>query len=173
MAGQIDLTVSERDIRNAYQLHFNRHPLRKVVLVMGFGVIVGAVAAFLGNVRSTYTFMGIVGAALIWSVIVLGLIVCLNRFVLIPRIARKTYAQQADFRRPMSYRWDDDALEIIQSSGHWRRVWHEFVGWRRDDTALLLYQSDLLFNPIPVNNATQTAITEMEQQLIAHNIPKK
>ena len=174
MAGQItDLLVSEQDIRDAYQLHYSRYPLRKFMILIVAASVIGLIAAKLSGANDIGQALAVLGGILLWAIFILLVIIGLNRFILIPRIARKVHTQQADFHHPLTYQWDDESIEVQQIHGRWRRIWSEYVGWRRNDKTLLLYQSDMLFNLIPINATTQNAIAEIEQQLIAHNIPKK
>lgn len=174
MSGQItDLLVSEQDLRDGYELHFNRYSVRKFAIVIGFALFLGVLIIMLGGPGIMNKAFFILGGVLLWAIVVLCLIVALNRFILIPRVARKVHAQQTDFQRPMTFHWDDEALTVEQTSGHWRRLWSEYRGWRRNDKSLLLYQSDLLFSLIPINSTTHAAIDAFERQLVAHNIPKK
>ena len=174
MAGQItDLLVSEQDIRNAYQLHYSRYPLRKFMILTVAATVIGLIVAKLSGANGMGQALAVIGGTLLWAIFILLVIIGLNRFILIARIARKVHTQQADFHHPLRYQWDDESIEVQQTHGRWRRIWSEYVGWRCDDKTLLLYQSDILFNLIPINATTQNAIAEIEQQLVAHNIPKK
>ncbi len=70
-------------------------------------------------------------------------------FVLLPSRARKLHAQQADFREPVFYSWDDEAVEAKGFGGQSRRRWADYVKVSEGPDTILLYHNDQLYEAIP------------------------
>ena len=69
--------------------------------------------------------------------------------VLLPSRARKLHAQQADFREPVFYSWDDEAVEARGFGGQSRRLWANYVKVQEGPDTILLYHNDQLYEAIP------------------------
>lgn len=173
MSGQIEIQLREQDLQEAMRLHYGRRRGKSFFIMVAFGVVIALVIIAIARVDDIAKMMTILGTMLVWCIVILALVLVLNRFILIPRLSRKAYAQQADLRRPMVYRWDDERFALTQTNGHWTRPWCEFVSWRRGEKVFLFYQSDYLFHLLPINVDTIDAITAIHHHLVAHAVPEK
>jgi hypothetical protein len=93
----------------------------------------------------------------------------LRRF-LIPRRARRLFAQQKNLRRPTVFHWDDHGLSwtSVQSSG--TTPWTDYLKWRENEHMFLLYHSDLMFQMLP-KRAFRDAELLKSFATVVHRIP--
>ena len=85
--------------------------------------------------------------ALFW-VIFLSLIY-VSAYVQMPRRSRRVYAQQKSLQVPKQASWDAESLSLTSARGSYRFEWSDFLRIVENDAAILLFQSDALFNIIP------------------------
>lgn len=71
-----------------------------------------------------------------------------RRFVL-PRRARRIFAQQKNLQQPFELRWDDDALRGVSERGSSNTPWSDYLKSAQDDRIILLYLSDVMFQMVP------------------------
>lgn len=68
---------------------------------------------------------------------------------MLPRRARKQFAQQKNLQRPIEFSWDEQALHWASANGNGQMPWSDYVKRRQNERIVLLYLSDALFQMIP------------------------
>ncbi len=81
-------------------------------------------------------------------------IVLLGNYLHVPRRARRIYAQQKALHDVMVITWDDNEITLTSTRGVGSYNWSDFLKARRNEQALLLFQSDAAFNFIPMRVLT-------------------
>jgi len=71
------------------------------------------------------------------------------RRFLLPRRARRIFAQQKNLQQPFEIRWDDDGLRGVSERGSSHTPWSDYLKWSQDDRIILLYLSDVMFQMLP------------------------
>lgn len=71
------------------------------------------------------------------------------RTLLLPRRARRIYAQQKGLHGQIEYTWDAEAFSVKTERGQARTPWRDYVKYRESETLFLLYHSDIMFNMVP------------------------
>lgn len=87
------------------------------------------------------------GGVLFWTLI-LSLILTLN-YVLLPRRVRRIFVQQKALHDKVSIQWGDEGISFETGRGSSRFLWSDFVRIAENQKAIVLLQSDALFNFIP------------------------
>jgi hypothetical protein len=59
------------------------------------------------------------------------------------------FAQNAAFKSPLEYWWNDEAIFASNAMGRSRRPWGSYVRVREDEDVILMYQADNLFEMLP------------------------
>lgn len=72
-----------------------------------------------------------------------------NRRFILPRRARKLFAQQKNLQRPLRFGWDEQGLAWVNESGSGKTAWSDYLKWRENDRVFLLYLSDAMFQMLP------------------------
>jgi hypothetical protein len=109
-------------------------------------------AALLWSDRAIEPALGCLGAILYWTVL-LAVGHGLNA-LLLPRRTRRTFAQQKDLHGPVSIDWSEQGVAIQSARGSARFAWEDFVRVVEGRRAILLFQSDRLYNFIPKRTLT-------------------
>lgn len=108
-----------------------------------------------------------VGAAL--SAIVVLFIFIINS-VMIPRKARRIFAQQKSLHEDIEASWDDTALDLSTPSARSRHEWSDFRKWSEGSNVILLYQSDALFNMLPKRAFSPDGLADIRERLSQGNV---
>jgi hypothetical protein len=87
------------------------------------------------------------GGVLFWSFI-LSLILGLN-YVLLPRRVHRIFLQQKALHDEVRIQWNDEGISFESGRGSSRFLWSDFVRIAENQKAIVLLQSDALFNFIP------------------------
>ena len=146
---KIFFTPSEEDLLAAYNLHIRRYSGKRMMWMLVIGAIIGlTLAAMEGFDDPMVSFVTIL-SMIIWAAIVVAIIQIMIPRYWIPRLARKTYAQQKDLRLETNTWWDDEKLYSSnkQANAHFEFV--DMVKWIANEDTLLIYRSDHLFNFLP------------------------
>lgn len=146
---KIVFTPSEDDLLAAYSLHIKRYSSKRLIAMLIIGAIIGLALAALEGFENPMTSAITIFSMIIWAAIVVAIIQFMIPRYWVPRLARKTYAQQKDLRLETTTWWDDEKLF---SSNEQTRAHFEFVDmvkWLANDDTLLIYRSDHLFNFLP------------------------
>lgn len=100
------------------------------------------------------------------------------RFILLhlvmPRRARRIFAQQKSLHGEIDYQWDDDALTIKTERAQARMLWSDYIKWRENERLFVLYQSDIVFNLVPKRLFSDASQRDDFHRILATRIaPKK
>lgn len=95
-----------------------------------------------------------------------------NRFLVLPRRARRLYEQQKGLQVPFVHEITPAALISTDEFGHGERPWSHFLKWREDKDILLLYLTDIQSVLIPKRFTTEEQIQALRERLQEHNIRK-
>jgi YcxB-like protein len=71
------------------------------------------------------------------------------RSFVLPRRARRRFAQQKSLHGEVQFDWDEDGLAWATERGSGKTPWGDYLKWREDDRFILLYQTDVLFQMVP------------------------
>lgn len=158
----VAFTIDETLIVAASRLHLSRYRLRFFAFILICAVI-GAMLTLLDRDQ------GDAGALLIraaWAMVptlALGLVLALAlHYLFFPFIARRNFRQQKALAEPMLLSWTDD--EYCYTTGKSRTVmpFAHLYGYRRSDSLILLYLTNVLYLVVPVaplrSSATETAL---------------
>ncbi len=159
---KIVFTPSEQDLMSAYGLHIGRYSGKRLIWMLAIGLMIGVGLAVMDGFSDPFASIITILSMVIWAAIVVAIIQFLIPRYWVPRLARKTYAQQKDLRLETTTWWDDEKLfsSNEQTKAHFEFV--DMVKWLANDDTLLIYRSDHLFNFLPVrvfrNNAELDAL---------------
>lgn len=147
----IQVQLDAEDYVSAQALH-NAWTRKRVVTTLGFGVA-GLLLALL-----RYEWSMVAGGALIGGAIGGAVAHELARKLLLPRRARRLFAQQKNLQRPLTFHWDDSGLAWSSENGSGKTAWSDYLKRRQNDRVVLLYHSDAMFQMLP-----RRAFTRLEQ----------
>ena len=161
----ITYVITEAQLVPAMQHHLMRRLTTGVVrwLLIVAGVFAGLAAVLIvaaGTRPDPVLIAAIVGAG--------GGILAVHLWVA-PHLARRQFRQSAALRAPQSVTWDDAALRFDSERGHAVMPFAEFHGWSEADEVLMLYQTEMLFYPVPLP-ALGTAAENLRDRLIAAGV---
>lgn len=146
---KILFTPSEEDLLAAYSLHIRRYSGKRLIWMLILGAIIGLALAALDGFEDPMVSTITVLSMIIWAAIVVAIIQFMIPRYWVPRLARKTYAQQKDLRLETTTWWDDDKLFSSNEQANAHFEFADMVKWFANDDTLLIYRSDHLFNFLP------------------------
>ena len=76
-----------------------------------------------------------------------------HRYVYLPLFARRLFANYPLLRTGHTFAFEPDGLRYSTERTKAFLVWRDFVGWRADDTSVLLYSSPRQFVVVPARLA--------------------
>ena len=137
------------DVLAASRLHFTTSLKTKGILrsyLRG-----GAICATAGLAVAWFLDLPLVLTALVglayW---VLFLSLCLlAAYLRLPRQTRRTFAQQKSLQGNFTIEWSDVGISTTSERGHSQFKWEDFITIVEGRDAIVLRQSDMLFNFIP------------------------
>ena len=88
-----------------------------------------------------------IGGMLFWTLI-LSLILALN-YTILPSRVRRIFMQQKALHDEVAIHWGDDGISFASGRGSSKFLWSDFVRIAENPKAIVLLQSDALFNFIP------------------------
>ena len=156
MAGAVTFEISESDAvaasvaANARRL---RQPKTAVVLTVLYLAVIALLAILLGREK--------LPSLLIAAVIAAPLALAIIRHVLQQRSARAHYHQTAGLHGPFTFKWDQDGFSIEHSKGRATMDWSDLVDVSIRDDVVLLHQSELLYNMVPVRAFTPEQLADL------------
>jgi len=109
-----------------------------------FGVIAVGLVWDEPAVAKLVTFLG---GVLFWTLL-LTLILMLN-YLLLPRRVRRIFVQQKTLHDEVAIEWNDQSISFTSRRGASRFLWSDFLRVAENQKAIVLLQSDVLFNFIP------------------------
>lgn len=152
MNGRFSFTPTQADLLTAFKLHYPAVPRKRFGYFLLFAAFVGfAVAQMPGGVRAPETLAMMAGMTLFGAIVFL-VIQAIVRLWWMPRYVRRIFAQQAELRHPTHVSWDENGFHATSESGEFRQQWKDFYRWKRNDSMILLYRSEALFNFISLES---------------------
>jgi hypothetical protein len=140
--------VTAQDLIAGYRLNFLSALKRRKVWVRSavLAIVLGTGSAFLfaddlGTVLGA--LVGVAYVALLLSVI------WLTCFLLLPRRARRIFAQQKALHDQITIEWSETLITVRSERGATTFKWSDFVRSLENRDIILLFQSDAVFNFVP------------------------
>jgi hypothetical protein len=167
------VTLSEQDLIDANKLHCAR-VLRSRRSLAIYAVIFGMLFVIIVTKIEAPVLMRVAWALTMAALLAVGAIlaqIVLNA-ALIPRMARRNYAEQASLRKPAEIAATRDTLSFRQSDSHSNTIWDEFTGWSEDSLILLVYRSRALFNILPKRHFAADEIDQIRERLLSAGLKK-
>lgn len=112
------------------------------------GLVFGVIAVGLDwqePVKAKVTTL--VDGVLFWTLL-LSLILAFN-YALLPRRVRRIFVQQKALHDEVAIHWTDESISFESGRGSSRFVWSDFIRIADNKAAIVMLQSDALFNFIP------------------------
>ena len=145
-------TPTSADLVDANQLWFtNNLKSSRQYLAYAFG------GAFFAALAVWLAYPELVGAlaltaaaaagVVFWTILLAG-ILGLN-YLLLPRKAHRIFAQHKALHAVTHVRWNEEGIVFETEHGHSRHFWTDFVDMAENETLVLLFQSENLFNFVP------------------------
>ena len=174
MSGMIGFTPDPDDYVAACRANFLaawRRPsaLKRYAIGIGVTAVLGGAFGWFAEREIVPALIVATGAGLYMALlllVILGL-----TFLLLPRRARKLFAQQRSIHRRFEYRWSEDGLESSSDLGSVTRAWSDFHGWRRAPSTFLLYHNAQMFEFLPIRVMTGEQAEDLHATLARFGPP--
>jgi hypothetical protein len=171
----MQIKYSAEDVVNANAQHWKRSffgfKFARVVFI--FGLILGVFYAYLaylaGEGINGMALAAIAGFAAI--VAILSAMSLINRYVFLPRSARKAMMQMKEYHGPWDFAFNDHRLFIKTPRGEATLPFTDFLKWNEDDRLILLYRTDKMFNLLPKQQFDAEFLQMLRTELVAANVP--
>lgn len=139
----VEVLLNIDDYVAAQAMHTRWTRKRAVVLLCSgaVGIVVG------GFVPSAWAFA--IGFTLVGCAVGGAIGFEFARRFVIPKRARRIFAQQKALRRSRVYHWDDTGLRSVSEHAEGTMPWTDFLKQRESDRLYLLYLSDAMFVMMP------------------------
>jgi hypothetical protein len=171
MSGQLSFRCSASELEAAHRAHLREISRVRLVVLVFFGVSVGILISWMDGFRSLNTTLTYVAIMLAWLLVVMTVIIVGFRWFWLKRFSNRIYHQQSEFRGDIHVMWDDAGFKTETDSGTFNARWGDFHAWKRTDTMLLLYRSEVMYNFIPLGDPdTVKAADDIVAALIANGI---
>ena len=137
---KIQCQIEPNDVLEAQLLHIRPRPVLKwfglfAILMFTVSAIIHLIITPIRHVSWTPLFMFILVAYLVF-----------HFRVLLPRHARKIFTQQKGLQVPYEIEITDDMYSAASERGTSKCPWNEFHKYKRNESTILVYQSDALFH---------------------------
>ena len=176
MAGRAAFTLSAEDFvamqRAVYlrQLRTRRFVVRLVLAAAAVWLAGAGVFHLLGEPQAEAFRLGLfilLGGAVGVTILIGG------TYLLIPRRARRLFAQQRMLHYPMEVAWDAQGIGWRTPHGETRIPWSDYLAWQRTPTLFLLYASDLLLYTVPVRALDEAGAADIAAAAAAGGLPRR
>ncbi|MFN2100542.1 YcxB family protein [Altererythrobacter sp. MF3-039] len=165
VGNRAEFTITEAQViagtREAMKRHFTRMPYSGILTATY--VLVVALLAFLLDSRS---LVPLLAAAVIAPPIAYWLIMKFS----VPWQARRHFRQAALLSDRSYVEWDSEGITLGGPKGQARLGWHDFYAWDRIAELVMLYQSEAMFNMIPVEAIGEVGADQIEGYLRASGV---
>lgn len=150
-------------------LRRRRFWVRVVLLtLLGFATVCGLVALIGGpSAEAIGAALGGVAVGSAWLALIIG-----GNWLLLPRRARRWYAQQKTLHHEQRQTWDADGFRVDTDRGSSSYPWHEFHGWRIDRRIVALHASELMVYFAPRRALTDDQVAAIERLLADSGLPR-
>jgi len=81
--------------------------------------------------------------------------------LVVPFHARRHYRQSAALRDEIEAEWNEKGIRFSSAHGNSNFAWNEFYRWAENESLILLYQSQMLYNIIPKRVLRQGELTDL------------
>jgi hypothetical protein len=164
----VAIQLTKEDIVDAIHLELDKPFLLRLPEYLFYLTILAAILYILALILSGYTQF-LLGAVLM---IVIFVFMVVNRWVLLPRRAYRSYESSSDLQTPAELTLSDDGLVFSTEFSHSHRKWDHIVGWKENDKLLLLYVSDNNAHLIPSRALRNSeAYSFLKEKIAQYGIP--
>lgn len=158
----ISFVPSVGDLIAANRLHFWsslrwRQTVRSYVLGGLLFAVIGTL--FVLEEGSCVTIVGAALGFLFWSLLLVS-ILALN-YILIPRRSRHAFCQMRTLQSETYINWSPQRIQLRSAQGSSDFDWRDFVRIAHGRDVILLFQSDYLFNFIPMRVVSGEQATDL------------
>ena len=167
----IRFTPTEADTLDAQRAFYwkrmisRRHLMGYAVL---WAIVTGVVAGALFAVAPPAT-PALFAVALMVGLLLVALIPWLT-FASLPRVVKRTYAQQVMLRVEYTVTWSEAGIEVTTPQTAARHAWTDFISWAEGPRTLMLFQSDAAFNFVPKSACTDADLDDIRASLAAAGV---
>lgn len=134
----LTITIAEKDLFNAQRLHSKMSGAQTALFILAT-LLVGFYLYDEVGVRPAVLIFGAGG----------GIIGLLGYYIFLKYRCAKIYRQQKSLRIPYELSWDNDSVYMKNEMGEGRIKWSDFIKYKQNESLILLYHSDVLFNVVP------------------------
>jgi hypothetical protein len=176
MAGKAGFELGEEDFIAAHRIAFRamlRWPFWRTVLIGA--LIAGALMLLVTATVDGVPIGEAVGPSIAMVlVIATALPACAGaNYLLMPKRARRQFAQTRIAHYPQTIEWDDAVLRHGSTLGTITAPWRDYWRWADSGKVLLLYTSDYAFHVIPYRALDEAALADLRATLVAHGPPRR
>lgn len=157
----VTFTPTAENLKHVYRLSLWRQSktsLWRIGLVLIPVAIIAA--AFIGRTIEQKIILAL-GFWLFWTVLMVVAVAV--RFFSLGKATQRIFAQQRLLQEVTTLQWSEASIEIKTDHSYTNLPWDYFMQCRENDHAILLYQSQMLFNFIP-----KSALTPEQSADIMH-----
>ncbi len=166
MAGEVTFQPTEADYVGANRDHYLRS-LKGPRSYVGLAVIF---IFFVWLELQFYTLLAIAFA--IMAVAFITFAVCAAVYSTIPRTAGRLFHQQASFRHPLTYAWDDRGMNLRAHNSNSLTPWRDLHRWIACKDMFLFYLDERTFYFLPYRVLTDAQIDDLRATAARHCRPK-
>ncbi|NVE93908.1 YcxB family protein [Altererythrobacter lutimaris] len=113
-------------------------------------VLVGIPVALTGIIIGGDGMFGIALPLMSWLVLILCIIVAFIHYWMLPRQARRSFQQTKLMQQESRLTWDDDGFSLEGENARSSLRWSDLYAWGEQDDLIVLLQSELLYNLVPL-----------------------
>lgn len=114
-------------------------------------LVLGIPAGVLGIMMGAEGMFGIALPIMAALVLILCVIVAVVHYWMIPRQARRSFQQTRLLQQETRFSWDDEGFSLECDNARSRLGWGDLHAWGETDGLIVLMQSELLYNLVPVS----------------------
>jgi len=94
----------------------------------------------------------------------------LHRYVMVPRLARRLFEQQKSLHHELTFDFDAEGMRVRSPWGVSTIPWSDFRKWKASRRLLVLFQSDVVINLVPLHALPDAATREALLSLVDKGI---
>lgn len=155
-------TTTPTDVTAAYRAYLRWADTRpRGFLSTAVVGLLSSVAVLVFNGAMTaWVFLPAVG------VVLARVILRLLTYACVPRLARRTVGQQKNLQQEMRVELSESGLRAITATQDSYVAWVDYMAWSQDRHVIMLYQSDRLFQFIPMRAVTASAQEVFDRKMV-------
>ena len=176
MTHSFEITLTERDLVDAFRLNARNPAIRPLILaaavVAAILILLLAISpeARLSATSRPLTLM-LEGALALAALLLVALAVFLRPIW--RWMARRALAQRQDLANPIHYSFDEKGLSQAATFTNANYPWPALRSWRESEGILLVYISDQLFYPIPKSQVDEGTVDALRHALASSGVRKR